>query len=146
MIYVAMSIQVITCCILIYRPELERSSLARVFFLLLVCVQVGYLLLPLALDMLGKPSNSPRGAEGATMARRVPFPPSSIPAYIEQSMKLFVCLLLPLALDMLFHSCVAKNIETQSLRVQVLNSRNDWYLYNPTFRAEQPFLCTTEGE
>ena len=26
------------------------------------------------------------------MARRVPFPPSSIPAYIEQSMKLFVCL------------------------------------------------------
>ena len=24
----------------------------------------------------------------------VPFPPSSIPAYIEQSMKLFVCLLL----------------------------------------------------
>ena len=39
----------------------------------------------------GKPSNSPRGAEGATMARRVPFPPSSIPAYIEQSMKLFVC-------------------------------------------------------
>ena len=41
----------------------------------------------------GKPSNSPRGAEGATMARRVPFPPSSIPAYIEQSMKLFVCLI-----------------------------------------------------
>ena len=40
----------------------------------------------------GKPSNSPRGAEGATMARRVSFPPSSIPAYIEQSMKLFVCL------------------------------------------------------
>ncbi len=39
----------------------------------------------------GKPSNSPRGAEGATMARRVPFPPSSIPAYIEQSMKLFDC-------------------------------------------------------
>ena len=39
----------------------------------------------------GKPSNSPRGAEGAAMARRVPFPPSSIPAYIEQSMKLFVC-------------------------------------------------------
>ncbi len=27
------------------------------------------------------------------MARRVPFPPSSIPAYIEQSMKLFVCLI-----------------------------------------------------
>jgi hypothetical protein len=25
------------------------------------------------------------------MARRVPFPPSSIPAYIEQSMKLIVC-------------------------------------------------------
>jgi hypothetical protein len=43
----------------------------------------------------GKPSNSPRGAEGATMARRVPFPPSSIPAYIEQSMKLFVCLSAP---------------------------------------------------
>jgi len=40
----------------------------------------------------GKPSNSPRGAEGATMARRVQFPPSSIPAYIEQSMKLIVCL------------------------------------------------------
>ncbi len=30
--------------------------------------------------------------ESATMARRAPFPPSSIPAYIEQSMKLFVCL------------------------------------------------------
>ena len=29
-----MSVKVITCCILIYRPELERSSLARVFFLL----------------------------------------------------------------------------------------------------------------
>ena len=39
-----------------------------------------------------KPSNSPHGAEGATMARRVQFPPSSIPAYIEQSMKPFVCL------------------------------------------------------
>jgi hypothetical protein len=30
--------------------------------------------------------------EGATMARRMPFPLSSIPAYIEQTMKLFVCL------------------------------------------------------
>ena len=40
----------------------------------------------------GKPSNSPRCVEGATMARRAPFPLSSIPAYIEQSMKLFVCL------------------------------------------------------
>jgi hypothetical protein len=32
--------------------------------------------------------------DGATMARRAPFPPSSIPAYIKQSimMKLFVCL------------------------------------------------------
>ena len=39
----------------------------------------------------GKPSNSPRGAEGATMARRVPFPPSSIPAYIEKSKKT-ICL------------------------------------------------------
>jgi hypothetical protein len=38
----------------------------------------------------GKPSNSPRCVEGATMARRAPFPLSSIPAYIEQSMKLFV--------------------------------------------------------
>ena len=35
----------------------------------------------------------PVSVEGATMARRVPFPPSSIPAYIEQSMKLIVCLL-----------------------------------------------------
>ncbi len=31
------------------------------------------------------------GVEGATMARRAPFSPSSIPADIEQSMKLFVC-------------------------------------------------------
>jgi hypothetical protein len=30
------------------------------------------------------------GATTATMARRAPFPPSSILAYIEQSMKLFV--------------------------------------------------------
>ncbi len=29
---------------------------------------------------------------GATMAWTVLYPPSSIPAYIEQSMKLFVCL------------------------------------------------------
>ena len=33
------------------------------------------------------------GAEGATMARRAPFPLSSIPAYIDQSMKLIVCLI-----------------------------------------------------
>ncbi len=32
------------------------------------------------------------GVEGATMARGAPFPLSSIPAYIEKSMKLFVSL------------------------------------------------------
>ncbi len=57
------------------------------WFMTVYVVQVKYMQVP-----SGKPSNSPRGAEGATMARRVPFPPSSIPAYIEQSMKLFVCL------------------------------------------------------
>ena len=40
----------------------------------------------------GKPSNSPRGAEDATMVRRAPFPLSSLPASIENSMKLLcVC-------------------------------------------------------
>ena len=36
----------------------------------------------------GKQSNSPSGAEGATMARRVPFPRRRIPASIEHSMTL----------------------------------------------------------
>ena len=36
----------------------------------------------------GKPSNSPRGAEDASMVRRAPFPLSSLPASIEHSMKL----------------------------------------------------------
>ena len=40
----------------------------------------------------GKQWNSPRGAEGATMARRVPFLLSRFPASIEHSMKLLcVC-------------------------------------------------------
>ena len=40
----------------------------------------------------GKPSNSPRGAEDASMVRRAPFPLSSLPASIEYSMKLLcVC-------------------------------------------------------
>ena len=33
----------------------------------------------------GKPSNSPRGAEDATMVRRAPFPLSRLPASIEHS-------------------------------------------------------------
>ena len=43
------------------------------------------------LSGLGSRRTHPIGAEGATMARRAPFPLSSIPAYIDQSMKLFVC-------------------------------------------------------
>ncbi len=39
---------------------------------------------------LGSRRTHPVGVEGATMARKAPFPPSSIPAYIEQPMKLFV--------------------------------------------------------
>ena len=44
------------------------------------------------LSGLGCRRTHPVGAEGATMAWRAPFPLSSIPAYIDQSMKLFVCL------------------------------------------------------
>jgi hypothetical protein len=44
------------------------------------------------LSGLGSRRTHPVGVEGATMARRVTFPPSSIPAYIAQSMKLIVCL------------------------------------------------------
>jgi hypothetical protein len=35
--------------------------------------------------------NTVNSVKGATMARRAPFPLSNIPAYIDQSMKLFVC-------------------------------------------------------
>ena len=44
------------------------------------------------LSGLGSCRTHPVGAEGATMARRAPFPLSSFPAYIDQSMKLIVCL------------------------------------------------------
>ena len=44
------------------------------------------------LSGLGSRRTHPVGTEGATMARRAPFPLSSIPAYIDQSMKLIVCL------------------------------------------------------
>ena len=54
----------------------------------IVCGDISLVLL----SGLGSRWTHPVGAEGATMARRVPFPPSSMPAYIEQSMKLFVCL------------------------------------------------------
>ena len=54
----------------------------------IVCGDIGLVLL----SGLGTRRTHPVGAEGATMARRAPFPLSSIPAYIEQSMKLYVCL------------------------------------------------------
>ena len=54
----------------------------------IVCGDIGLVLL----SGLGSRRTHPVGAEGATMARRAPFPLSSIPAYIDQSMKLFVCL------------------------------------------------------
>ena len=54
----------------------------------LFCGDIGLVVL----SGLGSCRTHPVGVEGTTMARRVPFPPSSIPAYIEQSMKLFVCL------------------------------------------------------
>ena len=44
------------------------------------------------LSGLGSRRTHPVGTEGATMARRAPFPLSSIPAYIDQSMKLIVYL------------------------------------------------------
>ena len=53
----------------------------------IVCGDIGLVLL----SGLGSRRTHPVGAEGATMARRAPFPLSSIPAYIDQSMKLFVC-------------------------------------------------------
>ena len=55
----------------------------------IVCGDIGLVLL----SGLGSRRTHPVGAEGATMARRAPFPLSSIPAYSDQSMKLFVCLL-----------------------------------------------------
>ena len=48
----------------------------------------------------GKPSNSPRGAEDATMVRRAPFPLSSLPASIEHSIKLLCVRLLVCALGL----------------------------------------------
>ena len=54
----------------------------------IVCGDTGLVLL----SGLGSRLTHPVGAEGATMAQRAPFPLSSIPAYIDQSMKLFVCL------------------------------------------------------
>ena len=53
----------------------------------IVCGDIGLVLL----SGLGSRRTHPVGAEGATMGRRAPFPLSSIPAYIDQSMKLFVC-------------------------------------------------------
>ena len=53
----------------------------------IVCGDIGLVLL----SGLGSRRTHPVGAEGATMARRAPFPLSSIPAYIDQSMKLIVC-------------------------------------------------------
>ena len=54
----------------------------------IVCGDIGLVLL----SGLGSRRTHPVGAEGATMARRAPFPLSSIPAYIDQSMKLIVCM------------------------------------------------------
>ena len=54
----------------------------------IVCGDIGLVLL----SGLGSRRTHPVGAEGATMARRAPFPLSSIPAYIDQSMELIVCL------------------------------------------------------
>ena len=53
----------------------------------IVCGDIGLVLL----SGLGSRRTHPVGAEGATRARRAPFPLSSIPAYIDQSMKLIVC-------------------------------------------------------
>ena len=54
----------------------------------IVCGDIGLVLL----SGLGSRRTHPVGAEGASMARRAPFPLSSIPAYIDQSMKLIVSL------------------------------------------------------
>ena len=60
----------------------------------IVCGDIGLVLL----SGLGSRRTHPVGAEGATMARRAPFPLSSIPAYIDQSMKLIVCTVLQVRL------------------------------------------------
>ncbi len=54
----------------------------------IVCGNIGLAVL----SGLGSCRTHPVGVEGATMARRAPFPLSSMPAYIDRSMKLFVCL------------------------------------------------------
>jgi hypothetical protein len=55
---------------------------------LLVCGDIGLVVL----SCVGSRRTHPVGVEGATMARRAPFSLSSIPAYVDQSMNLFVCL------------------------------------------------------
>ncbi len=52
----------------------------------LVCGDIGLVVL----SSLGSSATHLYGVEGASMARRAPFPLSSIPAYIEHSMK-FLC-------------------------------------------------------
>jgi hypothetical protein len=71
----------------------------------------------------------PVGVEGATMARRAPFPPSSIPAYIEQSMKLFVCLFAILARDQSFQDDVIKPEVLKGLSIPVLPALVQQYQY-----------------
>ena len=44
------------------------------------------------LSGLGSRQTHPDGVEGASMARRVPFPPSRMSASVEISVKLVVCL------------------------------------------------------
>jgi hypothetical protein len=58
-------------------------------------------------SFLGSSQTHPFDVEGATMAQMAPFPPSSITTYIEQSMKLFVCLSVLKSSSTSFGSCTA---------------------------------------
>ena len=61
----------------------------------IVCGDIGLVLL----SGLGSRRTHPVGAEGAMMARRAPIPLSSIPVYIDQSMKLIVYDIVDLTYD-----------------------------------------------
>uniref|UniRef100_A0A7S0MI34 Secreted protein n=1 Tax=Cryptomonas curvata TaxID=233186 RepID=A0A7S0MI34_9CRYP len=53
-----------------------------------LCGDIGLVVL----SGLGSRRTHPDGVEGASMARRAPFPPSRMPASVEISIKLVVCL------------------------------------------------------
>jgi hypothetical protein len=87
----------------------------------------------------------PVGVEGATMARRAPFQPSSIPAYIEQSMKLFVCLSAILARDQSFQDDVIKPEVLEGLSIPVLPGISVLYHFRRQLRETKHTINITAG-